>query len=120
MLLVTLQYFPRKGLREIQPSGTLVSSHLASMANPKFTVAIVGGGIAGLTAAIAISRLSQNNNIKIDIYEASQAYTEIGAGVGLWKRSWEVYEKLGLSDQLAKICQDPSISKSPSTSLFYI
>jgi len=42
-----------------------------------FSVAIVGGGIAGLTLAIALLE----RNIKVDIYEQAPAYGEIGAGV---------------------------------------
>lgn len=42
-----------------------------------FSVAIVGGGIAGLTLAIALLE----RNVKVDIYEQAPAYGEIGAGV---------------------------------------
>ena len=44
------------------------------MTTPKFTVAIVGGGIAGLTSAITMSRLNPDNNIRIDIYEGARAF----------------------------------------------
>ncbi|KAL4932588.1 uncharacterized protein BDV17DRAFT_167919 [Aspergillus undulatus] len=42
-----------------------------------FHVAIVGGGIAGLTLAIALHR----RNISVKIYEQAHAFAEIGAGV---------------------------------------
>ena len=42
-----------------------------------FNIAVVGGGIAGLTLAIALL----NRGIKVDVYEQSKAYGEIGAGV---------------------------------------
>lgn len=80
------------------------------MATPKFTVAIVGGGIGGLASAIAIARLNPANDIKLDIYEGAHAFTEIGAGVGLWKRPWSIMKKLGLADDLAKICKASVIS----------
>ncbi|KAK6429528.1 hypothetical protein LTR95_014327 [Oleoguttula sp. CCFEE 5521] len=42
-----------------------------------FEIAIVGGGITGLTLAIAL----HHRGIKIQIYEAAKAFGEIGAGV---------------------------------------
>ena len=83
------------------------------MTTPKFTVAIIGGGIAGLSTAIALSRLNQNKDIKIDIYEGAHAFTEIGAGVGIWKRPWDILKKLGLAEDLAKISRGQTISFEP-------
>ena len=80
------------------------------MTTPKFTVAIVGGGIAGLASAIAIARLNPANDIKLDIYEGAHAFTEIGAGVGLWKRPWSIMKKLGLAEDLQNICKASVIS----------
>ena len=48
------------------------------MAKPKnFEVAIVGGGIAGLTLAIAL----YHRQVPVTIYEQAQQFGEIGAGV---------------------------------------
>ncbi|KAK7755590.1 hypothetical protein SLS62_002525 [Diatrype stigma] len=44
---------------------------------PKFHIAIVGGGIAGITLAIALMK----HNISCAIYEQGHAFSEIGAGV---------------------------------------
>lgn len=88
------------------------------MTTPKFTVAIIGGGIAGLTVAIALSRLNQNKDIKIDIYEGAHAFTEIGAGIGLWKRPYDILKKLGLAEDLAKISRGQAVSYEPRTSIF--
>ncbi|KAL1303160.1 hypothetical protein AAFC00_006587 [Neodothiora populina] len=44
-----------------------------------FSIAIVGGGIGGLSTAIAL----RHRNISITIYESAPAFAEIGAGVGL-------------------------------------
>ena len=50
-----------------------------SQAFPKpFNLAIVGGGIAGLTLALALLK----HNIPITIYESAAEFGEIGAGVG--------------------------------------
>ncbi|KAI5117035.1 hypothetical protein M0805_002251 [Coniferiporia weirii] len=49
-----------------------------SSPSPKFSVAICGGGIGGLTAAITLSRLSRDKkDIRIDLYEAAHEFTEI-------------------------------------------
>lgn len=48
--------------------------------NPKpFSLAIVGGGIAGLCLAVALD----SHHVPIHVYEAAAHFTEIGAGVGL-------------------------------------
>lgn len=45
--------------------------------NKPFTIAIVGGGVAGLTLAIAL----RNRNVAVKIYEQAPQFGEIGAGV---------------------------------------
>ncbi|KAI4704673.1 hypothetical protein J4E81_001743 [Alternaria sp. BMP 2799] len=48
--------------------------------NRSLSLAIVGGGIAGLTLTIAL--LTKCPHIKITLYESAEAFGEIGAGVG--------------------------------------
>lgn len=73
-----------------------------------------GGGIAGLTTAIALSRLSaEKKDIQIDIYEAATKYSEIGAGVGMWRRPWKVMKLLGLDKALGKIAEIPAEEDKP-------
>jgi salicylate hydroxylase len=45
---------------------------------PPFTIAIIGGGITGLTLAIALHR----RNIDCTVYEQAPSFKEIGAGLG--------------------------------------
>lgn len=45
----------------------------------RFTVAIVGGGIGGLTLAIGLLR----RNVPVQIYEAASAFGEIGLGLSI-------------------------------------
>lgn len=45
----------------------------------QFTVAIVGGGIGGLTLAIGLLR----RNVSVQIYEAASAFGEIGLGLSI-------------------------------------
>ena len=68
-------------------------------------------------AAIAISKLSEERrDIKVDIYEASSQFSEIGAGIALWLRSWKVLRKLGLDGSLAKLLEAPVIEHPPRKS----
>ncbi|KAG1900266.1 salicylate hydroxylase [Suillus fuscotomentosus] len=73
------------------------------MSPPKFRVAICGGGVGGLTLAVAFS---QYPDIVVDVYEAAQSFYEVGAGLGVWPRSFKVLRKLGydLERQLIQRC----------------
>ncbi|OJA17894.1 hypothetical protein AZE42_08682 [Rhizopogon vesiculosus] len=62
------------------------------MNSPRFRVAICGGGVGGLTFAVA---LSQYPDIIIDVYEAARSFQEIGAGIGMFTRAFKVLQKLG-------------------------
>lgn len=66
----------------------------------KLSVAIVGGGIGGLTAAVALAKFP---DIDIHIYEAATAFSEVGAGVGVWPRIWKTLRKLGLAEDLKRV-----------------
>ncbi|KAI5117340.1 hypothetical protein M0805_001945 [Coniferiporia weirii] len=84
------------------------------MPSPKFSVAICGGGIGGLTTAIALSRFShEDRDVQVDLYEAAHQFTEIGAGVGMWRRPWKIMKLLGLEEELRKLCDVPIIEDKP-------
>lgn len=51
---------------------------MATSHSKPFDIAIVGGGIAGLTLAVALLR----RKVPFTVYEAAEAFGEIGAGVG--------------------------------------
>ncbi|KAG1737807.1 hypothetical protein EDB19DRAFT_1895769 [Suillus lakei] len=73
------------------------------MSTPKFRIAICGGGVGGLTLAVALSRYP---DIVVDVYEAAQSFYEIGAGFGIWPRTFKVLRKLGpdFEQQLLQRC----------------
>ncbi|KAG0706587.1 hypothetical protein DFH29DRAFT_133362 [Suillus ampliporus] len=73
------------------------------MSTPKFRIAICGGGVGGLTLAVALSRYP---DIIVDVYEAAQSFYEIGAGVGVWPRAFKVLRKFGpdFEQQLLRCC----------------
>ena len=62
-------------------------------------VAIIGGGIGGLTAAIALSRAG----IEVAVYEAAAELKEIGAGVALHANAMRVLRSIGVEDGVRKI-----------------
>ncbi|TBU59381.1 hypothetical protein BD310DRAFT_1010505 [Dichomitus squalens] len=71
-------------------------------AKPRFRLAIIGGGIAGLTLAVALGRFEQARSpIQVDLYESGPEITTVGAGISVWPRTWAVMRALGLYDQLA-------------------
>ncbi|KAI0664557.1 FAD/NAD(P)-binding domain-containing protein [Cubamyces menziesii] len=63
-----------------------------------------GGGVGGLTCAVALSRCS---DVHVDVYEAAAEFTEVGAGIGVWPRTWKILCSLGLADDLRKIAIVP-------------
>ena len=67
----------------------------------RFISASRGGGIGGLALAVAISHLKVDETVCVDIYEAAAKITQVGAGITLWPRGWEILKDLGLEDDLA-------------------
>jgi salicylate hydroxylase len=61
-------------------------------------VAIIGGGIGGLTAAIALRQAG----IEVAVHEAAPELKEIGAGVALHPNAMRVLRALGLEDGVRK------------------
>ena len=62
-------------------------------------IAIVGGGIGGFTAAVALHQ----RGIEIEVFEQSAKIAEIGAGVALTPNAIKAYRALGLEADLAAI-----------------
>lgn len=71
-----------------------------------------GGGIGGLTLAVALSRYQ---DIQVDVYEAAGQFKEIGAGVMIWARTWEILSMLGMAEGFARIAHAPP-DRFPGTS----
>ena len=61
------------------------------------SIAIIGGGVGGLTAAIA---LRKHPGIQVQVYERTAAFRELGAVVGLAPNGLRTLEKLGVDDVL--------------------
>ena len=58
-----------------------------------------GGGIAGLCLATV---LLKHGDIRVDVYEASSKFEEVGAGLTLWGRVCEALRLMDLADDCMK------------------
>jgi salicylate hydroxylase len=69
------------------------------MSEPNLSVAIVGGGIGGLTAAVAISKSGHD----VDVYERSPRLAEVGAGVMMMPNGIRVLFQLGFEEPVTRL-----------------
>ncbi|MGY3636832.1 FAD-dependent oxidoreductase [Bradyrhizobium sp. Lot33] len=67
--------------------------------NQRLRVAIVGGGIGGLSAAVALRR----RGIDVTVYEQAPALGEVGAGIFIYPNSLRQLERMGLGPSLAGV-----------------
>ncbi|KAJ7785086.1 FAD/NAD(P)-binding domain-containing protein [Mycena maculata] len=74
------------------------------------SVVIVGAGIAGLAAAVALRR----NGFGVQIYESAEFKTEIGAALGVPVNAQRVLEELGYSkENLKSVVNEGFVQFSP-------
>jgi salicylate hydroxylase len=59
-------------------------------------VAVIGGGIGGLTAAVALRRAG----FAVDVYEQAPQLTEVGGGINMGPNATRVLRRLGLAEGL--------------------
>ncbi len=72
----------------------------------ELNVAVVGGGIGGMTAALALSRAG----FGVRLYEQAPQFSEIGAGIMLTPNATRVLIHLGLGEALANTAMRPPAS----------
>jgi len=70
-----------------------------------FQIAILGGGIGGLFAALSL-HWHCGDQVRISVYEQASEYKEIGAGVGIGVNAAKLLHKIGLGDALNEIAGD--------------
>jgi 2-polyprenyl-6-methoxyphenol hydroxylase-like FAD-dependent oxidoreductase len=73
------------------------------MGHSKFDIGIIGGGIGGVAAAVALHRAG----IQATVYERANELREVGAGMMLWPNATRVLKELGLLERVA-ILSGPS------------
>ena len=60
------------------------------------SIGVVGGGIGGIAAAVALHRIG----IDVSVYERVEALREVGAGMMLWPNATRVLQELGLLEEV--------------------
>jgi len=60
------------------------------------TAVVIGGGIAGLTTAIALDRAG----LRVEVYERVDPLGEIGAGISIWLNAIRAFGEIGLADTI--------------------
>jgi len=76
------------------------------MSQLRFRVGVIGGGIAGLSFAYALSKRSKD--IEIGIYEANETFSELGAGINLMPRVLGLLQEMGLGQDLRQYAGEPT------------
>ncbi len=59
-------------------------------------IGIIGGGIGGIAAAVALHRIGAD----VSVYERAEELREVGAGMMLWPNATRVLRELGLLEQV--------------------
>src|ERR1700691_5436360 len=69
------------------------------MGHLKFNIGIIGGGIGGVGAAVALHRA----DIDVTVYERANELREVGVGMMLWPNATRVLKELGLLERVAAL-----------------
>src|SRR5215213_12030691 len=59
-------------------------------------IAIIGGGIGGLTAALAL----QQSGFQCEVFEQAPELLEVGAAIAIWSNAMRVLERLQLAEKI--------------------
>ncbi|KIM41411.1 hypothetical protein M413DRAFT_18946 [Hebeloma cylindrosporum] len=69
----------------------------------RLRIAIIGAGVGGLTLSAALRSMNHENNLDVNIYEASSRISPIGAGINFWARTWGIAKAIGLEEKLSRL-----------------
>jgi hypothetical protein len=91
------------GTSQLHVSIWSVSIHILPVTHPDIYfdpnfLLTSGAGIGGLVLAIVIGKF--NPNLAIDLYEAGPEISTVGAGIGIWRRTWDIAQDMGLDQVL--------------------
>lgn len=72
-------------------------------ATDSLPILVVGGGIGGLAAALALSRQGLSSHV----LEKNDAFGEVGAGIQLGPNVFRMFERLGLTEAIRRVAVFP-------------
>jgi len=75
----------------------------ASMKRKEVSVAIIGGGIGGLAAALSLLRAG----VDVHVYERARTLSQVGAGIQISPNASRILHRLGLAEALASVGVKP-------------
>src|SRR5271169_6679090 len=61
-------------------------------------VIVIGGGIAGLASAVALTR----RGWQAEVFERAPEFTEVGAGLSLWPNALRALDSLGVGEHVRR------------------
>jgi 2-polyprenyl-6-methoxyphenol hydroxylase-like FAD-dependent oxidoreductase len=67
-------------------------------------IAILGGGVAGVSSAIALKQ----KGFDVTVYERNQSESNIGAGIVVWPNASYILEQLGVLEEIKQVSGYPS------------
>ena len=67
-------------------------------------IAIIGGGIGGLTAALAL----QQSGFECEVFEQAPALLNVGAAIALWPNAMRVLQRLSLAEKILELVNGKS------------
>ena len=73
------------------------------MARNDLSIAIIGGGIGGLAAALSLLRAG----LDVHVYERARTFSEVGAGIQISPNASRILHRLDLADALANLGVKP-------------
>src|SRR5437588_6820131 len=71
-------------------------------------VLIVGGGIGGLAAAVALGRVG----IRASVFERAPEIREVGAGLTLWSNAVKALRQLGVAEKVISLGSTLELNKT--------
>ena len=66
-------------------------------------IAILGGGVAGVSSAIALKQ----KGFDVSVYERHASASNIGAGIVVWPNAAYILEQLGVLNEIAAVSSSP-------------
>lgn len=76
-------------------------------------IAIIGGGIGGLTTALALKQ----NGLKVTVYESTNEIKPVGAGIVMANNAMQIFDKLGVRQKIENAGRKISNIKITDTQL---